>query len=146
MLLGMVICAWGGVLGSVLGFSAYGSTSFFTFCSHEGAVYVSLQKEMVEIYQAMTPRFGMRDGGYPMDSAPPWPNYDGFFFTIRYWFIALIATPMWWILHRKWARQRQWAREGRCASCGYDLTGNESGVCSECGCGVRLTTTRLDIR
>ena len=22
---------------------------------------------------------------------------------------------------------------GRCRSCGYDLTGNESGVCSECG-------------
>jgi len=25
------------------------------------------------------------------------------------------------------------ARPGRCRSCGYDLTGNESGICSECG-------------
>jgi hypothetical protein len=25
-------------------------------------------------------------------------------------------------------------RTGRCVACGYDLTGNESGVCSECGC------------
>ena len=24
-------------------------------------------------------------------------------------------------------------REGRCAACGYDLTGNTSGVCPECG-------------
>jgi len=33
-------------------------------------------------------------------------------------------------------RRRRWQREGRCLSCGYDLTGNVSGVCPECGKGV----------
>ena len=28
------------------------------------------------------------------------------------------------------------AKENRCRSCGYDLTGNESGVCPECGVRV----------
>ncbi len=30
---------------------------------------------------------------------------------------------------RRWRRRR----EGRCLACGYDLTGNTSGVCPECG-------------
>ena len=29
--------------------------------------------------------------------------------------------------------RRRRPRPGRCAECGYDLTGNESGVCPECG-------------
>ena len=27
-------------------------------------------------------------------------------------------------------------REGLCLKCGYDLTGNESGVCPECGTAI----------
>ena len=33
---------------------------------------------------------------------------------------------------RPWRRRRR----GRCLKCGYDLTGNESGVCPECGSEV----------
>ncbi len=33
-------------------------------------------------------------------------------------------------------RQLERARTGLCLSCGYDLTGNESGVCPECGTEV----------
>jgi len=33
---------------------------------------------------------------------------------------------------RRWNRRRR----GRCARCGYDLSGNESGVCPECGSPV----------
>jgi hypothetical protein len=33
---------------------------------------------------------------------------------------------------RRWRRRRR----GLCLKCGYDLTGNESGVCSECGTGI----------
>lgn len=35
-----------------------------------------------------------------------------------------------------WRRVRRNARAGRCGGCGYDLTGNESGVCPECGAAV----------
>jgi hypothetical protein len=38
-------------------------------------------------------------------------------------------------LRRRWRRRR-----GRCEQCGYDLTGNKSGVCPECG--HRLGETR----
>jgi hypothetical protein len=34
-----------------------------------------------------------------------------------------------------WRRSRSWRIAGRCV-CGYDLTGNRSGTCPECG-GMR---------
>ena len=41
--------------------------------------------------------------------------------------IAFIRGPF-----RRWRRRRR----GLCTKCGYDLTANESGVCSECGTEV----------
>ncbi len=43
--------------------------------------------------------------------------------------IAFIRGPM-----RRWRR----CRKGHCSHCGYDLTGNVSGVCSECNSPVIL--------
>ena len=37
-----------------------------------------------------------------------------------------------------WSRRRR-AVGNACRSCGYDLTGNVSGVCPECGSGVRAS-------
>lgn len=37
------------------------------------------------------------------------------------------------VLFRGPLRRRRRLRRGRCTSCGYDLTGNESGICPECG-------------
>ena len=54
-------------------------------------------------------------------------------FTIPYWCILLpIAIPT-YIL---WRRDRR-KPEGCCQECGYDLTGNESGTCPECGTEVK---------
>ncbi len=41
--------------------------------------------------------------------------------------LAFIRGPL-----RRWRRRRK----GLCIDCGYDLTGNVSGVCSECGSEV----------
>ena len=38
--------------------------------------------------------------------------------------IALIRGPL-----RRWRRRKR----GECVNCGYNLTGNVTGVCSECG-------------
>lgn len=35
---------------------------------------------------------------------------------------------------------------GYCQSCGYDLTGNESGVCPECGVALPKQTKPTDVR
>jgi hypothetical protein len=42
-----------------------------------------------------------------------------------------ILPAFWTVRFIRWAKR---AREpGRCPKCGYDLTGNTSGVCPECG-------------
>ncbi len=40
---------------------------------------------------------------------------------------------------RRWRRHERRLRTGECIGCGYNLTGNESGICSECGRGIDAT-------
>ena len=42
-------------------------------------------------------------------------------------------------LYRRFTRTRRRRRSGRCVSCGYCLTGNVTGVCSECGTSVKAS-------
>ena len=58
-------------------------------------------------------------------------------------------TGLWWaglmfvmagsycLTARRLYVRRRWGREGRCIKCGYDLTGNVSGRCPECGEAIR---------
>ena len=49
---------------------------------------------------------------------------------LPFWLLLLLtAIPTAWL----WHRDRRRIRPGCCLRCGYDLTGNTSGVCSECG-------------
>ena len=52
------------------------------------------------------------------------------------WIPAAIFGAAAYVLARPLLRARHRRREGRCMTCGYDLTGNESGVCPECGTAV----------
>ena len=38
-----------------------------------------------------------------------------------------------WVWERKGELRRRWRQRGQCQRCGYDLRGNVSGVCPECG-------------
>ena len=52
----------------------------------------------------------------------------------------VFATPLaaLWMYPRLPFTRRRWRRKhGLCVTCGYDLTGNESGVCPECGVEVQ---------
>jgi hypothetical protein len=51
------------------------------------------------------------------------------------WWFALIGPlvlPVMWTVRQKGRR----TDEGKCTSCDYNLTGNTSGVCPECGTAV----------
>ncbi len=79
---------------------------------------------------------------------PEWCNFKVFSYFARgfihrgiivpLWFVALISLPYpiltvrseWRLFHRK--------RRGHCLKCGYDLTGNVTGKCSECGTAIQL--------
>ena len=47
------------------------------------------------------------------------------------WVVLLISIPLTYLLFR--LDRRKWHPPGHCQSCGYDLTGNVTGKCSECG-------------
>jgi hypothetical protein len=59
-----------------------------------------------------------------------------------FWLFAVItaALPLRWLALR--LRQRAQNRDGYCASCGYNLTGNVTGICPECGATVYEARTR----
>jgi len=46
--------------------------------------------------------------------------------------LALFGVPTAYL----WYRDRRRFPPGHCPSCGYNLTGNQSGVCPECGNAV----------
>ncbi len=52
-------------------------------------------------------------------------------FVVPLWIPLLLAVVTTGVL--SWRRYRLVNRAGHCVSCGYDLTGNTSGVCPECG-------------
>jgi len=61
------------------------------------------------------------------------------------WAVAAVALapPSLWMVstwHRQ-RRQRLRALHGRCPACGYDLRGNDSAACPECGSPFPVTPT-----
>ena len=68
-----------------------------------------------------------------------WPIFGGnldhslWFFDCALWLPTLLLALPLVISASPWARRRRRAKKGLCIKCGYDLSGSESGVCSECG-------------
>jgi hypothetical protein len=69
------------------------------------------------------------------------PDYKRWFLMPRLWVVAAVfgILPLAYV-PRSWARR---PRDGKCRSCGYDLTGNTSGICPECGMEVMINNTRV---
>jgi len=59
-----------------------------------------------------------------------WRNFA---LIIPYWPLVLTAAVLPAVALLRIRRARARGRVGRCTACGYDLTGNVSGVCPECG-------------
>lgn len=55
--------------------------------------------------------------------------------TLPIWLLLIIfvAYPMLWLTTHGPLRRYRRRRRNQCVKCGYDLTGNVSGVCPECG-------------
>lgn len=49
------------------------------------------------------------------------------------WLLAMLVGIITFFYSRRVDRPLQWAKAGRCRMCGYDLTGNVTGRCPECG-------------
>jgi hypothetical protein len=57
--------------------------------------------------------------------------------TLPYWLLLTgAAIPTTWL----WRRRRRRYSPGKCRECGYNLTGNTSGRCPECGTPIEAAT------
>ena len=68
----------------------------------------------------------------PESSQTRWRIWNRYMFQIPDWFLAVTFAilPAIWLF--KWNKRRKFGPNA-CPSCGYDLTGNETGKCPECG-------------
>jgi hypothetical protein len=63
-----------------------------------------------------------------------WHHYNQDTFCFPMWLVLLALCPLWiWTLIQPVRLRRSRRKRGLCVSCGYDLTGNVSGRCPECG-------------
>ncbi len=83
-------------------------------------------------------RFGLLGFAYEMDPVAWVPRWGvgtpAMVFTMRLWtpFALFAVYPVFALLRPRLRSARRWARS-QCLGCGYNLAGNESGVCPECG-------------
>jgi len=73
---------------------------------------------------------------------PSWrtDQYVSWYLRLPYWIPMLPCLMTFALLFRVERRAKRLARVGKCAQCGYDLTGLADGaVCPECGKGKTLT-------
>jgi len=88
--------------------------------------------------------------GFPANLRPQWDTATGVFgptrpdvirsryvgIIIPYWCLLAVSLPLpvvWIFRHRRQTHRR---KRSLCLTCGYDLTGNVSGTCPECGTPV----------
>ncbi len=137
---------WGGAVLTVLFLTIWISSRwwYLDYLSRGGTWTVGVSEGTVSIGQ-VTP------SGWP-NPPPPW--YYGFLdppLHLAWWFDWGSLPPSdWWFFVPLWvpaaatllatgaawrldALARRRARAGCCAKCGYDLTGNTTGICPECG-------------
>lgn len=64
----------------------------------------------------------------------PQPHKDGWLAGLNLWPLGAVPVALWvFIRGRCWLVRRRWRATGCCIACGYNLTGNTSGQCPECG-------------
>ncbi len=91
---------------------------------------------------ATYPTFRFSSGhemGYVLPSGRIQPAKYRLLLTPVWLFLVLFAVyPVTFLLYTPRRRRRQRLEQGLCVRCGYDLRGNASGQCPECGCEVQL--------
>ncbi len=123
MRIGLALCvllAAGWVTASVCR-AMYGGTRFHVFLRHGYSEFYT---------HGPTKPSGLRIDMKPFGYWRHWPSYkrSSNYITMPFWilFAPTLLMTIW-----MWRTSRIFP--GKCWKCRYDLTGNESGVCPECG-------------
>jgi hypothetical protein len=75
--------------------------------------------------------FGFKWGRYSLPSTGSRPGQRAVELVVPIWVLVALTAPL--PARAAWKRLRRLRRSGTCSKCSYDLTGNTSGICPECG-------------
>lgn len=96
----------------------------------------SLENALMKLFPAST-RTTVESLGFQLAISIGPGNYRSAYLSIPLWlpYLILVSIPA-----SRWAKSYRrrifWTKPNECRKCGYNLTGNETGVCSECGAGT----------
>ena len=79
---------------------------------------------------------GFKFGRYTLANTGARPGQRAVELVVPIWALVVLTAVL--PARAGWKRLRRTGKAGACSKCGYDLTGNTSGVCPECG-DVRAT-------
>lgn len=72
-----------------------------------------------------------------VQSMGQWPNWlEGHNFWVCVWLAIWLLLAIGSVPAFRWSRKRLRIAQNHCVKCDYDLTGNQSGFCTECGFAV----------
>ena len=103
-----------------------------------------------KLFNSSHARMTTMTAGFGFGRSPPGDTQYAFMFMLMFpfWAVVLLTAvlpALWVILWRRRRAVRRRAQAGLCGKCGYDLTGNTTGVCPECGTAVATGTTRAGV-
>ena len=105
----------------------------FTVSVGQGDIWIIYDSQLANVIMLMGegPGFSARPT-HPLEWFPP-PEIDENGVNVPFWMMFGTLLPPWLLLNRVYRKRRRRELAGCCRACGYDLTGNESGKCPECG-------------
>ena len=125
---------------------SWGDRKICTLATSRGALWLGYYSKIGPT--AQLPRRAAGFGGFTYRSSAVrlfQPEPDG---TLLYYRQCAVTVPLWFLFSvfaayptvafiRGPVRRYRRRRKGLCVKCGYDLTGNVSGICPECGAEVK---------
>jgi hypothetical protein len=118
---------WAGLALSLLLLGLYVFSYLHVFYWGKSYDYMALARGQIGHYAEFAETPG---GGPPTEYFAPYPRWE---ISLGWCFLATAIATAW-----LWYQARSRIVPGHCACCGYDLTGNISGICPECGTPARV--------
>jgi len=119
---------------AAVGFGMHNDSNWETHLWHSGPTVNSPGTIVVIFFGYLTVEHGVANPNGTMT----WTTY----LRVPWWMVILLTSvlPATWLAARVWNKRRKLG-PNVCPACGYDLTGNETGVCPECGVGIQTETS-----
>jgi len=106
----------------------------FLWATDDSEAWSAIDQDIGPLRMTVTPKTGKFATTFGQSPTLVSPEHVAVTLFVADWLIPFLfgLYPLWAFFRGPWRRRRRKAK-GLCVRCGYDLTGNVTGVCPECG-------------